>query len=271
MQRVKGMMPFENFRNIINQIAGHEINELWLQNLGESTLHPDFPEMARYACEKGIYPVICSTNCTTLHGEFIEKILLSGIDCLVLSLDGASKMTYEKLREGADYGAVLENIKNIFSMKKRLNLATPALVVQIVHSPETADEKDAYVREWVPLLNKNDRISIKLYNDFAGRLELPLLKEKDFLLMPCSAIFENMVILWNGDTTPCCMDIEGELNTGNVFKNSIRKIWNGRQYKNLRSAVTEGKYELLELCRACTQGIGKERSVILPDSTEIIL
>ncbi len=263
-------MLFDKYTKIIDQIAGQEIQELWLHNFGESTLHPDFIRMIRYAFDKGIFPIIFSTNSTALSGEYGRELLQSGLDCIILSLDGAAPLTFEKLRCGSDYREISDNIKNILGLKKNLGINSPALILQCIYSDETKDEIREYIREWAPHLNKTDRISIKEYNDFAGRLEMKLPATDDFSRMPCNVILENMVIFWNGDVTPCCLDMEGEMNAGNVFESSVRKVWEGKKYRRLREAVQDEKYKELEFCRNCTQGIGREKSFFLPDMTEII-
>lgn len=264
MKREKGMMPLKEYKKLVDEIAGHRLIEFWLQNYGESTLNPDFIEMIKYADQKGIYPIIYSTNCTTLDNKLAEEILTSGLDFLILSLDGATRETYEKLREGANYDKVVENIKNIYLKKKELGLNSPGLVLQIVYSNETQDEIIAYAKQWAPYLTKTDQISLKEYNDFAGQVEIKTAREKDFQRMPCKVLFENIVILWNGDATPCCLDVEGKLGVGNVLQTSIAEVWSGEKFKKLRGSVNNGTFEGLELCRKCTMGIGRAKGTFTP-------
>ena len=198
-----------------------------------------------------------STNCTTLNAGLAEEILHSGLNYLVLSLDGASKDTFEKIRAGAQFEKVVENIKGIFLKKKELGLAWPVLVLQLVYSEETEEELQGYLKQWGGYLGKNDQISLKEYNDFAGQVEIKTLKKHDFARMPCKVFFDSLVIYWNGDATPCCMDVEGVLKVGNVFESSMREVWQSEIYKKFREAVNHRTYAGLELCRKCTQGIGR--------------
>lgn len=254
-------MKYEDYKKAADEIAGHKINSFWLQNYGESTLHPDLIRMIEYADQKGIEPLILSTNCTTLNDNMADDLLRSGLDYLVLSLDGATKETFERLRAGADYEQVVKNIQHIFQKKNELKIKAPILILQIVYSNETKDEINAYIKQWEGFLNKDDQISLKAYNDFAGQVEVKYPTEKEFARMPCQVFFGNLVILWNGDATPCCMDIEGTLKVGNVFSSSIGQVWNGEAYNKLRKAVNDRNYQGLDICRKCTQGVGRSLGV----------
>lgn len=263
MKRNKGFMSFEDFKKLADEISGHKLDEFWLQHFGESTLNRDLVRMIRYADEKKIYPILLSTNCTTLDLTLSEEILRSGLDYLVLSLDGASQKTFERIRVGADYMKVVENIRGIFLKKKELGVVYPVLVLQIVYSDETQDEIRDYLKQWAAYLTKNDQISLKEYNDFAGQVEIKVPKKHDFAVMPCRVFFENLVIYWNGDAAPCCLDVEGVLKVGNVFESSIGEVWNSERFRAFRGAVSHKTYEGLELCRKCTQGTGRPLKVFI--------
>jgi radical SAM protein with 4Fe4S-binding SPASM domain len=252
MKREQGMMDFNRYKRIIDEIAGN-VRELTLHHFGESTLHPDFIEMASYAYSSGICPIILSTNGTTL-GKITDDILNTGIDILTISIDGATKATYEKLRKGSRFDEISGNVRKLLERKRVRGLTSPSIILQIVDNPETHGEIDEFIGMWKGLLNIHDCIAVKNFNDFAGTIGSPD-KSRALIPMPCRILFENLVILWNGESTPCCIDMEGEMRTGNVFAGSIRKVWHSREFSSIRAAAAEGVRP--QPCMTCTLGVGQ--------------
>ena len=74
--------------------------------------------------------VIISTNATKL--DKIDGLLNSGVEKVVLSLDGLSKKTYEKYRVGADFNKVIKNIKNLCKRKRELRKKKPIIQMQFI-------------------------------------------------------------------------------------------------------------------------------------------
>lgn len=84
---------------------------------GEPYLNPDFLEMVRYANEKNIY-TITSTNGHFLNDENAKKTVESGLDRLIISLDGTTDEVYTQYRIGGKLDKVIEGTKNILKWKK---------------------------------------------------------------------------------------------------------------------------------------------------------
>ena len=68
-----------------------------LQGLGEPMMHPRFFDMVAYAAGKGIR-VTTNSNLTLLNERRAAACVASGLDCLHVSIDGATAETYERIR-----------------------------------------------------------------------------------------------------------------------------------------------------------------------------
>ncbi|MEW6097350.1 MAG: SPASM domain-containing protein [bacterium] len=55
-------------------------------------------------------------------------------------------------------------------------------------------------------------------------------------------MWQQMVIYWNGDVPICCKDFHAKLIMGNVAKNTIKEIWHGEKFQQIRQIHLEGKY-----------------------------
>jgi radical SAM protein with 4Fe4S-binding SPASM domain len=69
---------------------------------------------------------------------------------------------------------------------------------------------------------------------------------------PCEFLWGEMYVWYDGKCNPCDVDYKSELEVGNINKNSIKEIWNGELYKNLRSSHLSGKRSECFPCDRCS-------------------
>ena len=105
-------MSFEDFKRLIDSQYG--LIEIKLQGMGEPTLGGDtYFAMIRYARSKHIW-VRTTTNASLLHlNENYKKLIDSGVNEVQISMDGATKATYEKIRRGGTFERVADNCRLI--------------------------------------------------------------------------------------------------------------------------------------------------------------
>jgi MoaA/NifB/PqqE/SkfB family radical SAM enzyme len=87
---------------------------------GEPYLNPEFLEMVKYASQKNIYTAT-STNAHYLTDENARKTVESGLDRLIISIDGTTQEVYQQYRIGGNLEKVIEGARNIVKWKKALN------------------------------------------------------------------------------------------------------------------------------------------------------
>ena len=87
------------FRNVMDEVVG-SLSYLTFYFQGEPYLHPSFLGMVEYAATKGIYTAT-STNAHFLSEESARETVLSGLDRLIVSIDGTTQKTYQSYRIGA--------------------------------------------------------------------------------------------------------------------------------------------------------------------------
>jgi MoaA/NifB/PqqE/SkfB family radical SAM enzyme len=121
--RPTGMLQKDFFRETIDDIHQHLLYLIFYFQ-GEPYLNPDFLEMVKYASEKNIYTAT-STNAHYLTDEAARKTVESGLDRLIISIDGTTQDVYEQYRIGGKLDKVIEGTKNIIKWRKALNSKTP--------------------------------------------------------------------------------------------------------------------------------------------------
>ncbi len=265
--RPTGMIKKELFTKLVDELSP-TLTYLTFYFQGEPFLHPEFLTMVKYANDQGIYTAT-STNAHYIDKSTAEKIILSGLNRVIISLDGTTQETYEQYRLGGNIAKVLEGTKNLIEAKRKLKSKATTIVFQYLvvkpneHQIEEAkrlaqnlgvDEilfKTAQVydyengNELIPSTNKYSRYK-KLPN---GKYQLKRKSPID----NCWRMWQSAVITWDGDVVPCCFDKDSEHVMGNVQRESFGDIWHNTTYTNFRRTLLRGR-ENIKMCKNCTEG-----------------
>lgn len=136
-------MEFATFTRLVDEFTN--LTELHLQGLGEPMMHPRFFDMIVYATRKGIR-VTTNTNLTLLNTKRAEQCVTSGLDCLHVSLDGATAETYERIRVQAHFERVMRNLELLLQARQRLDSTRPRLHMVMVVMRQNLHELPDLVR-----------------------------------------------------------------------------------------------------------------------------
>ncbi len=266
LQRDESFLPFELYKKVIDEI-GDKLWYLLLYNQGEPFLHPQFIEMVRLAKKKRIY-VTTSTNGHFFADEnAVKNVIDSGIDSIIVSLDGADAATYSEYRRGGNFTAVVEGIRRLIEARDAVKSKTPYILVQCLITKNT-EKQLAEVKDLARTLRVN-RVLFKTFQiedestatnflpenakwrryDFAaseGRLLHPKVKGL------CHRLWYSAVILSDGRVAPCCFDKNGNFSFGNIQDATLKEIWTSDEYQQFRKAVRK-KFDSIPICQNCNR------------------
>jgi radical SAM protein with 4Fe4S-binding SPASM domain len=245
----KGYMDPSLFRKIIDEARGFAF-DVSLSHRGESLLHPEFFDMARYAHEAGLF-VKFHTNGTLLDEDKSRRLLESGVDQFTFSFDGYDRATYEKIRVNADFEKTLRNVLRFLELKKSLNSRKPYAILELINFPELYEKtpksrKEEFLARFkgLPL----DRVIVKDLHNWAGEISGPR-KSKKYSL--CTFPWQALVVFWDGSVLPCAQDFFGFYVLGNVKDSSIAEIWNNERMVGLRRRLIAQDLQDLRTCAGC--------------------
>ena len=268
LTRKQGNMPLDQFCQIIDEMGPYLLH-LTLWNQGEPFINPDLLDMIRYA-KAGKIIVLTSTNGHFLDSrEEAEKLVASGLDDLIISLDGASPETYKRYRQGGDFSKVVRGIRHLVAAKMRLGSEQPYIELQFLlmkHNQHEIETFRALAREL-----RVDKISVKTvqvesveesrqflpqrrahrrYTTEGGSLRL-----KGRIRNNCRWIWFCPVINSDGTVCACCFDKDSAFPLGNVFQSeSLTHIWHGERYREFRRRILSNRKQL-PLCQNCSEGL----------------
>jgi len=266
--RPTGMLKKDFFRQTIDDIY-KDILYLIFYFQGEPYLNKDFLEMVKYASAKGLYTAT-STNAHYLTDEAARKTVESGLDRLIISIDGTTQEVYKQYRIGGNINTVIEGAKNIVKWKKELNSKTPFVFFQFLvvkpneHQAEEikklgaeigVDEvrfKTAQVYDYEndpnQLIPVNEKFSRYTKNKEGKRVA------KNKLANHCWKLWQANVITWDGLVVPCCFDKDAAHRLGNLQMQSFREIWRNDNYKQFRKELMTSRKNI-DICANCSEGI----------------
>lgn len=264
--RPTGMLAAETFHRVIDELAP-TLSYLIFYFQGEPYLHPQFLDLVSYASRRKIYTAT-STNAHYLNEVNARRTVESGLDRLIISIDGTTQDTYESYRVGGNLDKVIEGTRQVVHWKKMLRQRTPHIIFQFLvvkpNEHQIADVqalarqlgvdrvalKTAQIYDYEngsPLIPDQQKYSrYRLLND--GRYAI-----KNKLLNQCWKMWHSCVITWDGKVVPCCFDKDAHHVLGNVKDNSFREIWTGEKYRQFRAALLRSRSEI-DICKNCTEG-----------------
>ena len=106
---------------------GDYLVRIWLSLWGEPLLNKRLPELIAKCKRREIWVLISSNMSVPLTAASIDALVMSGLDSIILSIDGATQETYQTYRRGGDLALVLGNVQRLVEAKRRLGLRTPHL------------------------------------------------------------------------------------------------------------------------------------------------
>jgi MoaA/NifB/PqqE/SkfB family radical SAM enzyme len=250
MKRKAGIMSMELFRKIIDEIAEVDPTvRVWMVFFGEALIIKDrLFNMIKYAKEKGLKDVVLNSNGTLLDEAAAKGLIESGLDAIYIGIDAVSPETYQKLRVGGNYEKVVNNTLNLLRVKRQLGVNHPKIYVQFVEMDENEGEKESFIKFWT---SKGISVKIRPKVTWAGMVEpyKMTLSQKD--RYPCHWGMQSIAICWDGRCCLCAVDLECQVEVGDVTQQTLQSIWMGK-HRELRRLQSEGRWDLLpKLCREC--------------------
>ena len=266
--RPTGMLESSFFRETIDDIY-KDILYLIFYFQGEPYLNKNFLEMVAYASARGIYTAT-STNAHYLTDEAARRTVESGLDRLIISIDGTTQDVYKQYRVGGNLSKVIEGAKNIVKWKTQLKSKTPFVFFQfLVVKPNEhqvdeikklakeigVDEvrfKTAQVYDYendpnqlIPVDEKFSRYKKNSDGKYVA---------KNKLANHCWKLWQANVITWDGLVVPCCFDKDASHQLGSLKNQSFKDIWRNDNYRQFRKELMSSRKNI-DICANCSEGV----------------
>mgnify|MGYP003692565373 CR=1 FL=1 len=235
---------------------------------GEPYLHKGMDDLVAIGKREGLY-VSTSTNAHFIDAQRAERIVESGIDRLIISIDGADQEAYASYRVGGKIEKVLDATRHVLDAKRKLGRPHPHVVWQFLVvgiNEHQLPTMRAMARQWGvdefvvktaqldapedghPLLTEDPRLR-RYDRDPSGRWVL-----RNPMLDRCWRMWQGAVLTWDGKVVPCCFDKDAQHAMGQAQDGAgFREIWQNPAYHSFRESVFKHRAGI-EMCRNCTEG-----------------
>ena len=222
-----------------------------------------------------------NTNGTLMTEDTASRLIDMGVNWITFSVDGATKLTYELIRVGADFNVVTENIARTVEYRNTSGQKNLLLQSNYVIQQENVQEIPAFANLAGSL--GLDSVTFSHLRDFRrGEINMrgeevlrPLFEEAAEIgkrwgmktvfprlhpLAEQQCPFMQAAYLWlSGEVVPCCRMLEGAYpgairTFGNVHKTPLLDIWNSAAYREFRHGVLTRDFP--DECKGCNYATG---------------
>ncbi len=219
--RPKRQLTAEEFDQITEKVRG-KVCFLYFHLMGEPLLHPLLPQFIMTAREKGFKTVLTS-NGTLLHRcmELLDTLPHK----IQLSLHS---------HESNERGELAEYMDEVMLFSTQAAQKDTCVVLRLWNQGGRDRENEEVMRlieQYAPKpwRERPDgfRLSDNLYLEFDRKFQWPDAKKErvgEKAQLYCKALTKQIGILSDGSLVPCCLDHDGDVILGNLFRQSLEEI-----------------------------------------------
>jgi len=260
----------------------------YLYGIGEVLTYPHLPDMMDTLFEYDVNVGLIS-NGLLIKQAMAEAWVQKGLYKLSISIDGACKETYERIRRGASFELLLKNLEMIKAIKSTYNVSRPVLTFNyvvmrdsIAELPDLVDMAAHFGAEEViandlivffdemkeQALTHSDPLCLRYFQEAEERAHAQGVR----LYLPCAYRFQRENVKARAAApsktepkiNPCTEPWSGFWLTGegivtpccywmkpmgDLKKDDFLTIWNNTEYQSLRRVINTA--ERAPHCRTC--------------------
>lgn len=263
MQRELGELSRNLFVKAVNETSQYEMNYIMLHLNGEPLLL-DIDELVwriNYARDTNpkCKQINFFTNGSLLFDDVIDKLLLSKLDLIMISIDGGNQEDYEKIRKGLSWKTLVKNVHKLVQRKKELK---SKLFIQTAIIPQIANQNS--VRTYFSIFSTLgvDHVGGSGVNNVGGLIDADNMRlsgqhyDIAALSLPCWKIFLDLSIASDGRALVCAQDVIGALPIGDLKTQTLKGIWQGRIMSEVREKFISNRKSEIAFCDKCDYMLG---------------
>lgn len=239
-------MTKAEYARILEQLTG-KTQYIYHHLMGEPLVHPLLPQFIQMAAQAGFHPML-TTNGTLLDSRG-DALLIEGLHKVNISLhsfeEGGPDAHRHYIEKIAEFSQKANRTGTIISLRlwnngcdDGKNQTTLALLQKKLPG------------QWTPN-SRGYRIRDKLFLEWGDRFAWPDESAPDNgHQVFCHGLGDHFGILCDGTVVPCCLDSEGVINLGNVFREELSEILSSPRAISILDGFRR-RHATETLCRRC--------------------
>jgi len=242
-KREKRIMSADEFNIILDKLNG-KTQFIYYHLMGEPLINPELPFFIKIANRRGFKSII-TTNGTLLEKHGAE-LIASGVHKVSISV------------HSFESGDLTEYLTEVVKFAECASKAGIIVVLRLWNKGYDNGLNDKVFRflkdniegEWVEN-TRGVRIHDKLHLEWGERFEWPDLNIPERSnSINCYGLKDHFGILCDGTIVPCCMDSDGVINLGNIFRDELDEVLNSPRAKAMVDGF-KNRCVAEDLCRKC--------------------
>jgi MoaA/NifB/PqqE/SkfB family radical SAM enzyme len=259
--RTQSMLSLDCFKRYFDPHAPY-LFEVYLHNWGESLMNPQLFDMVRHAQASNVGTNL-SSNLVIATPEHLDAMVDSGLEYLVVSLDGVDQSSYEPYRVRGEFDRVVSNMSDLLRRRAARGSKTPVVEWQYIvmkHNEHRVAEAQAMAdklgvdlirfipvglpyeerRNWPQMAAQWYPTSLQgMAGDHAG-------SEQQFgqgtRPEPCFYLYRSMVVNADGGVSPCCIVHRQDRDFAQLDErfDDVMAVWNNDRFRSARSLYAAG-------------------------------
>jgi MoaA/NifB/PqqE/SkfB family radical SAM enzyme len=277
-------LQFDSFKKMVDHLPN--LKRIDLTGIGEAFMNRDFFRILELLKSRGVY-VMLNDNFTLMTEKAARRLVELEVDHIYLSLDGATKQTYEEIRVGANFDKVISNARRLLEIKRATGKKRPEIKINTVVCMTNYQELPAIIElaydlgigmvTFVNVITFEStagldtlRVQREIQSKFQDALQRArklgvLVKLELFDKLPvqeCDFPWKRNFVTYDGYVHPCCYTTQTgdrKAQNGRSFGNLVEKpfhtLWSSDLYAGFRRKMREGV--LPHECEHCPKYTGK--------------
>ena len=244
--RAPKQMSRDEFLYVLEKIKDYT-KYIYYHLMGEPLSHPELLQFIKLADENGFKSII-TTNGTLLkqRGDALIEACVHKVNISVHSFENGSQEQFEGY------------LTNLVDFARKANDKGIIVVFRLWNNGFDNGRnndiinffKNSFKTEWSEN-SKGFKIKEKMFIEYGERFSWPDLNAQvqgsDVF---CYGLRDHFGILSDGTVVPCCLDSNGVINLGNIFKEELSDILNSERAKAIKFGF-DCRKAVEELCQKC--------------------
>jgi radical SAM protein with 4Fe4S-binding SPASM domain len=253
MVRPKRKMDRDLWDKIVREIGANSPGtEIWPTFYGEALgMGDEIWDRIDYAAEVGCANLVLNSNASLLRRKnHIDRILRSPLKRFILSLDGFTKETYEKIRYLGKWEDSYGGTEDLLKERERRGQVYPLIICQFSLMEENEHEVEDYRRYW-QARGAEVKVRPKLEWTQTGTIRSDRIDHDTEFRIACPWGNNTMAIHQDGSVVTCAVDYEGMFKAGNVRFQTVKETW-AILGEKVRKPHREHRWkDMPKICQGC--------------------
>ena len=222
---------------------------------GEPLLHPHIADMVAYAREKEVAETIdIVTNGLALSHDMTQNLVAAKLGRIRISIQGLNDAAYAYTKRSGVFTELVDHIRYFYEHRGNTQIYVKIIDCALSHGEEERFlEVFGDISDFIAIEHLIPAVSQIDYDKLSGGTsEMTQNGAQVIAAQVCPQPFYMMQLNPDGMVVPCC-SMETPYILGDLTKESMREIWQGKKSETFRRAQLLLKKEAYPVCAKCRQ------------------